>query len=47
VLSQLGIEEERCRLDFVSAAEGETFARIMTEMVDTIRKRGPFIQAMK
>jgi TusA-related sulfurtransferase len=26
LLRSLGVEEERCRLDFVSAAEGERFA---------------------
>jgi F420-non-reducing hydrogenase iron-sulfur subunit len=45
LLEQLGIEEERCRFDFVSAAEGEAFARIMGEMVDTVRTLGPFNQA--
>jgi F420-non-reducing hydrogenase iron-sulfur subunit len=40
-LQQLGIGAERCRLDFVSAAEGEKFARVMTEMVETIKKAGP------
>jgi F420-non-reducing hydrogenase iron-sulfur subunit len=41
LLRQVGIEEERCRLDFVSAAEGERFARVATEMVETIRRLGP------
>lgn len=42
LLCQIGIEPERCRLDFVSAAEGESYAQIMTEMAATIRKLGPF-----
>lgn len=41
LLAQLGIEEERCRLDFVSAGEGEKFARVIDEMVATIRTLGP------
>jgi F420-non-reducing hydrogenase iron-sulfur subunit len=41
LLGQLGIEEERCRLDFVSAAEGEKFAQVVTEMVETTRRLGP------
>ncbi len=45
VLGQLGIEKERCRLDFVSAAEGETFARIMTEMAETVKRMGPLKRA--
>ncbi len=47
VLSQLGIEEERCRFDFVSAAEGESYARIMTEMVATIKRLGPLMRENK
>ena len=40
-LRQLGYEEERCRLDFVSAAEGEKFAQVVTEMVETVKRLGP------
>jgi len=41
LLGQFGIEEERCRLDYVSAGEGERFARIVTEMVESLRRLGP------
>ena len=41
LLGPLGIEPGRCRLDFVSAAEGDKFARVISEMVDTIRQLGP------
>jgi F420-non-reducing hydrogenase iron-sulfur subunit len=41
LLGQYGIPADRCRLDFVSAAEGEKFARVITEMVETIRTLGP------
>ena len=41
LLRQVGIEEQRCRLDFVSAAEGEKFAQVIAEMVATVRKLGP------
>jgi F420-non-reducing hydrogenase iron-sulfur subunit len=41
LLRSLGVEEERCRLDFVSAAEGERFAQVITEMVETVRRLGP------
>ncbi|MDQ7778980.1 MAG: hydrogenase iron-sulfur subunit [Planctomycetota bacterium] len=37
----LGIGEERVRLEWVSAAEGERFARIVEEFTETIRKAGP------
>ncbi len=42
MLSQLGIEDERVRLEWVSASEGERFAEIVDEMTETIRKLGPF-----
>jgi F420-non-reducing hydrogenase iron-sulfur subunit len=41
LLRQFGIEEERCRFDYVSAGEGEKFVKVITEMVDTIRNLGP------
>lgn len=41
ILRRFGIEEERCRLEFVSAAEGESFARIVAEMVSAVRRLGP------
>ncbi len=42
MLGQLGIEEERVRLDWVSAAEGDRFASIIDEMTEQIRALGPF-----
>jgi len=42
MLAQLGIEEERVRLDWVSASEGDRFAAIVNEMTEQIRKLGPF-----
>lgn len=41
VLEQLGIEKERCRLDYVSAGEGEKFGRVIREMVAAVRMLGP------
>ena len=41
VLAQFGIEEERFRLDWVSASEGERYSRIVTEMVEAVRALGP------
>ncbi len=41
LLEQTGIEAERCQLEFVSAAEGEKYARTVTEMVERIRALGP------
>ena len=40
-LQQFGIPEERCRLDFVSAGEGEKFVQVVTETVNALRALGP------
>jgi F420-non-reducing hydrogenase iron-sulfur subunit len=42
MLAQLGIEEARVRLDWVSASEGDRFARLVGEMTEEIRKLGPY-----
>ncbi len=42
MLSQFGIEEERVRLDWVSASEGDRFASIVNEMTEEVKKLGPF-----
>jgi F420-non-reducing hydrogenase iron-sulfur subunit len=42
MLSQLGIEDQRVRLDWVSASEGDHFASIVNEMTEQIRQLGPF-----
>jgi F420-non-reducing hydrogenase iron-sulfur subunit len=41
LLEQFGIERDRCRMDFVSASEGDKFAKVITEMVDKVKKLGP------
>jgi F420-non-reducing hydrogenase iron-sulfur subunit len=41
LLAQMGIEPERLRLEWISAAEGEKLVRVMTEFVDTVTKLGP------
>ncbi|MBN1954853.1 MAG: hydrogenase iron-sulfur subunit, partial [Anaerolineae bacterium] len=41
LLSLLGLEAGRLRLEWVSAAEGARFARIMTEFTEQIREMGP------
>ena len=43
-LEQFGIEKERCRLDFVSAGEGEKFVKVVTETVDTLKSLGPLMK---
>jgi F420-non-reducing hydrogenase iron-sulfur subunit len=42
MLGQLGIEEKRLRLDWVSASEADRFASIVDEMTEQIRELGPF-----
>ncbi len=41
MLQQLGIEKERVRLEWISASEGEKFARVVREMTDAVRQLGP------
>lgn len=41
MLAQLGIEEERVRLEWISASEGERFASIVNEMTEQVRALGP------
>jgi F420-non-reducing hydrogenase iron-sulfur subunit len=41
LLEDFGLEEQRFRLEWVSASEGPKFAQVMQEMVDTIKELGP------
>ncbi|MDQ7842356.1 MAG: hydrogenase iron-sulfur subunit [Armatimonadota bacterium] len=41
VLGEMGIEDGRLRLEWISASEGEKVARVITEMVETLRALGP------
>ncbi len=41
MLKQMGIEEERVRLEWISAAEGEKVKRVINEMTQTIQDLGP------
>lgn len=41
LLEDLGLERERFRLEWVSASEGPRFAKVVTEMVETVRQLGP------
>lgn len=41
VLENMGIEPERFRHEWVSAAEGEKFSRLVTEMTEQVRALGP------
>jgi len=41
MLEDFGLEPERFRLDWISAAEGPRFAAVMREMVDGVRRLPP------
>jgi F420-non-reducing hydrogenase iron-sulfur subunit len=40
-LSQMGIKEDRLRLEWVSASEGKRFAQIVDEMATAVAQLGP------
>jgi F420-non-reducing hydrogenase iron-sulfur subunit len=46
ILEYAGIEPERLRLEWVSASEGERFARIVDEFTETIRRLTPIEQVL-
>lgn len=41
MLQDFGIEEERFRLEWVSASEGPRFAQVVTEMTEQVTRIGP------
>ena len=41
LLPQLGIEPERVKLEWVSAAEGQRFAQVVTDFIEEIKRLGP------
>lgn len=41
MLEQFGIQPERCRCDYVSAAEGDRFIELITGMVAAVKALGP------
>ncbi len=41
ILEQTGFDPDRVRLRWISASEGRLFADTMTELVETIRAKGP------
>jgi F420-non-reducing hydrogenase iron-sulfur subunit len=41
MLKELGIDPDRVRLEWISAAEGDKLVRVMNEFVDAIRELGP------
>jgi F420-non-reducing hydrogenase iron-sulfur subunit len=41
LLLDLGVEKERVRLEWISAAESERYAQVMRDMTEDIRALGP------
>ena len=41
LMEQMGMDPERLRLEWVSAAEGEKFAKVVTEFTNTLKDKGP------
>jgi len=41
VLQQMGIEDERCRLEWISAAEADRVRSAINDMVEKLRALGP------
>ncbi len=41
LLDQFGIEKDRVRLEWISASEGEKFARVVAEMTERLKELGP------
>jgi coenzyme F420-reducing hydrogenase delta subunit len=41
ILSYLGIDPRRVRLEWVSAAEGQKYAQVVTDFVAEIKRLGP------
>jgi F420-non-reducing hydrogenase iron-sulfur subunit len=41
MLDQFGVERDRVRLEWVSASEGERYARVVENMTNTLRTLGP------
>ncbi|MEO0292067.1 MAG: hydrogenase iron-sulfur subunit, partial [candidate division WOR-3 bacterium] len=41
ILKEMGINEKRLRLEWISASEGEKLQRVVKEFVEEIKKLGP------
>jgi F420-non-reducing hydrogenase iron-sulfur subunit len=41
MLAQMGIEDDRLKLDWVSASEGEKFASVVNDITEKVRALGP------
>ncbi len=42
LITEMGVEEERFRLEWISAAEGDKVRAVINDMVEKVRALGPF-----
>jgi F420-non-reducing hydrogenase iron-sulfur subunit len=47
LLTELGVEKERFRLEWIAASDSVPYARIINELCDNIRKLGPYRKPRK
>jgi len=40
-LTEMGVEPNRVRFEYISASEGQKFAQVVTDFVDELKKMGP------
>src|SRR3990172_3833088 len=45
--AEMGIEDERLRLEWISASEADRLKKVVDEMVDDLRRLGPFRPAVE
>jgi F420-non-reducing hydrogenase iron-sulfur subunit len=43
LISQLGIDPRRVRLEWISTAEGQKFAQVITDFTNEIKELGPYV----
>jgi F420-non-reducing hydrogenase iron-sulfur subunit len=41
LLAQMGVEDERCRLEWISASEGDKVQHVINDMVARVKELGP------
>ncbi|HEY3251201.1 MAG TPA: hydrogenase iron-sulfur subunit [Ignavibacteria bacterium] len=41
ILKIMGVEEDRCRLEWISASEGDKVKSVINDMVERVKKLGP------
>ncbi len=47
LISQLGIDPRRVRLEWISTAEGRKFAQVITDFTNEIKELGPYLKYLK